>query len=243
MSWRVGIIEVGAIPDVPTLTYFPDAPESAVMQVPCYCFLITDGETHLLVDSGPDPAQAAIGDLVITGGGRSAVERAMQAERISTRDIKYIVHTHLHYDHVENDALFPTAEVFVQQRELAWARSAEAGRFYVGVDALVRDLGDRLTLIDGEQELLPGIRVVPNGGHTPGHQSVLVRTADETTCICGDIVPMTANLEVLSSATPDVEATRRFLERARRSGWTMVPAHEPALRDHPWLVAPVSGHA
>jgi N-acyl homoserine lactone hydrolase len=239
MAWRVGIIEVGVIPEVPCVTYFPQAAPDAVMAVPCYCFLVTDGQTNVLVDTGPDPAMAAKGDLAIIGPGGAAFRQALRAERISVEDVHYILHTHLHYDHIENDLLFPEAEIVVQERELTFARSAEADRFYVGVDDLVRGAGDRLTLVDGEREVRPGIWLVPNGGHTPGHQSVLVKTRDELVCVCGDIVPMTANLEVLCSATPDLEATRIFLARAKREGWAMVPAHEPGLRKHPWLLGQV----
>jgi glyoxylase-like metal-dependent hydrolase (beta-lactamase superfamily II) len=243
MPWRVGIIEVGVIPEVPRATYFPDASPDILMEVPCYCFLVTDGHTHVLVDTGPDPVLAAKGGLAITGPGPAAVQQALDAERISANDVDYILHTHLHYDHIENDLLFPRAEVFVQARELVWARNPDAGRFYVGVEELVSQVGDRLNLLDGEREVLDGIRLVPNGGHTPGHQSVLVTAGAETVCVCGDIVPMTANLEVLCSATPDLEAAQAFLHRARGAGWTMVPAHEPALREHRWLLGPARRYA
>ena len=243
MPWRLGIIEVGTIPEVPRATYFPDAPAGEQMAVPCYCFLVTDGKTHLLVDTGPDPAAAAKGDLAIVGPGAVGLRETLARERISVNDVDYVLHTHLHYDHIENDRLFPRAEVFVQRRELTWARGPEAGRFYVGIDELVQMLGDRLNLVEGEREILPGITLLPNGGHTPGHQSVLVATHHGTTCVCGDIVPMTANLDVLCSATPDLEETRAFLSRAREAGWTMIPAHEPALREHPSLLAPAGRHA
>jgi N-acyl homoserine lactone hydrolase len=243
MAWRLGIIEVGVIPEVPRATYFPGAPPDELMAVPCYCFLVTDGRTHVLIDTGPDPVAAAAGDLAIIGAGPSAVKEALGREKISVDDVGYVLHTHLHYDHVENDLLFPRAQVIVQKRELEWAQSPDAGRFYVGIEALVQALGERLSLVDGEQQVLDGVSLVPNGGHTPGHQSVLIEKKEETVCVCGDIVPMTANLNVLCSATPDLDATRTFLERSRRSGWTMVPAHEPGLREHPWLLAPAGRHA
>jgi glyoxylase-like metal-dependent hydrolase (beta-lactamase superfamily II) len=236
MSWHVGIIEVGYIPNLPWSIYLPDAAPDQVVDVPCYCYLVTDGTTNLLVDSGADPLAAAAGGLAIVGGGPIAIQEALATERIGARDIDYILHTHLHYDHVENDAAFPRAEVVVQAQELTWARSPTAGPFYVGVGELVGELGDRLTTVEGEVEIRPGITLVPNGGHTPGHQSVLVRTRDETVCLCGDIVAMQANLQIICSVTPDVEATQRFLDRARLAAWTMVPSHDPALRQHPWLL-------
>jgi glyoxylase-like metal-dependent hydrolase (beta-lactamase superfamily II) len=236
MGWHIGIVEVGYIPSLPWSIYVPDAPPDAVLDVPCYCYFVTDGSTVVLVDSGADPAAAAMGGLAIVGGGQPAIDRALASEGIRASDVDYILHTHLHYDHVENDRVFPRANVVVQRRELEWARSPKAGAYYVGIHTLIDELGDRLSLVEGELEILRGITLVPNGGHTPGHQSVLVRTREEMVCLCGDIVPMRVNLEIICSVTPDIEATRQFLERARTARWTMMPSHDPELRQHPWLV-------
>ncbi len=243
MAWHLGIIEVGVIPELPLSIYLPDAPPEQTLDVPCYCYLVTDGNDCLLVDTGADPDLAAHGGLAIREGGARALGAALATERVAAGDIAVILHTHLHYDHVENDLLFPHAEVFVQRRELEWARSPGAGPFYVEVEELVDELGPRLTTVEGELELLPGIRLVQSGGHTPGHQSIVVRTADEDVCLCGDIVPMRANLDVLGSGTPDVEATRAFLARARAAGWTMIPSHDPELRGHRWRVPAPEGAA
>ncbi len=238
MGWRISIVEVGAIPELPVSIYFPDAPPGAVMEVPCYCFLLRTQGAALLIDTGADPWLAAQVGFTIVGGGRPAIEAALAQEKMSMDEITYVVHTHLHYDHIENDLLFPAARFFVQRRERTWSASGGGGPFYAGVEEILARLGDRLVEVDGEVELIPGITLVPNGGHTPGHQSVLVDTDDSTVCICGDIVPMRANLDFICSATPDSLATRQFLNRARREGWEMLPGHDPALRRHPWLLAP-----
>ena len=98
-------------------------------------------------------------------------------------------------------------------------------------------VGRRLLAVTGEVELLPGLRLLPNAGHTPGHQSVLVDVAEDgTTCICGDIVSMMANARTPGLVTADLVATRAFLARASDAGWTMLPSHDPALREHDWFV-------
>jgi N-acyl homoserine lactone hydrolase len=40
---------------------------------------------------------------------------------------------------------------------------------------------------DGEAEIVPGVRVVPTPGHSPGHQSVLVETDDGLVVVAGDV--------------------------------------------------------
>lgn len=240
MSWQLSILEVGVIPDVPLQVYLPDAPDGALVNPPCFCFLATGGSHTVLIDTGPDRARSGQAGLRIEGDTAAQLGAGLQAAGITPGDVDLIVHTHLHHDHMQNDLLFPLAEVAVQRTELAWATSAGSGPFYVGVGELATALGDRLRLLDGQSEILPGLTVLPNGGHTPGHQSVLVSTASGDACVCGDIVSLQENLTVVGPVCPDREATEAFLERARAAGWQMLPGHDARLRDHRWYsrVAP-----
>jgi glyoxylase-like metal-dependent hydrolase (beta-lactamase superfamily II) len=124
----------------------------------------------------------------------------------------------------------------VQRNEVGWARSGGADGFYLGIEEWLKSVGDRVVLLEGEEEVRPGITAMPNGGHTPGHQSVLVHTEDGPVCLCGDIVPMSGNRETPPPACYDPAATRAFLELARRAGWEMLPGHDPALRAHRWTM-------
>jgi glyoxylase-like metal-dependent hydrolase (beta-lactamase superfamily II) len=92
-------------------------------------------------------------------------------------------------------------------------------------------------VVDGEVEILPGITLTPSGGHTSGHQSVLVATEEGTACITGDVVSLAVNADVVGPMTPDAVATRAFLARFRASAWELIPSHEPALRQHRWYIA------
>ncbi|MGA8461500.1 MAG: hypothetical protein WB800_39315, partial [Streptosporangiaceae bacterium] len=112
----------------------------------------------------------------------------------------------------------------------------DSGPFYVDVGELTGALGDRLRLLDGETEILPGLTALPNGGHTPGHQSVLVQTGSGHACVCGDIVSLEENLEVIGPVCPDKEGTAQFLARARQAGWQMLPSHDARLRQHRWYL-------
>lgn len=236
MSWSVGIIEVGTIPGIPLSAYLPDAPDSASIDPPCYCYVATDGSSTILVDTGPDRSTSAAAGLVINGDTAAQLAGGLRSAGIAPQDVDLIVHTHLHYDHMQNDLAFPRAQVVVQETELTWATSPQGGPFYVGVGELAAALGDRLAPIGGQSEILPGVTALPNGGHTPGHQSVLITTASGDVCVCGDIVSLHANLTTIGSVCPDVAATEVFLTRARRSAWEMIPSHEPELRSHRWYL-------
>ena len=238
MSWELSILEAGVIPGVPLQVYLPDAPAGATIDPPCYCYLATDGRHTVLIDTGPDRTASAGADLEIIGDAGALLVAGLAARGVTPQDVDLIVHTHLHYDHMQNDLLFPAASVAVQRAELAWATAPGpgAGGFYVGAAELATALGERLQLLDGEREILPGLTALPSGGHTPGHQSVLAETATGTACVCGDIVSLRENLEVIGSVCPDTTATSAFLTRARAAGWHMLPSHDPALRGHRWYV-------
>lgn len=92
--------------------------------------------------------------------------------------VRYAVISHLHFDHAGGLAHLPNATVVVQRRE--WeagtdpdqrARYALPRRFF--------DLGHDLRLIDGEHDLYGdgAVTCIPTPGHTPGHQSLRVRSA------------------------------------------------------------------
>jgi len=236
MSWQLSILEVGVIPDIPLAAYLPDAPADALISPPCFCYLVTNGSSVVLIDSGPDHLRADAAGLRIDGESPALLTAGLGAAGITAADVDLIVHTHLHYDHMQNDLLFPNAPVVVQRTELDWATSPDSGPFYVDVGELTGALGERLRLLDGETEILPGLTGLPNGGHTPGHQSVLVRTGSGDTCVCGDIVSLEENLTVIGQVCPDKVATGRFLARARAAGWEMLPSHDPRLRQHGWYL-------
>lgn len=237
MNWTVDIVEVGVLPDLPWSIYLPNASPDARLDVPCYCYLLTCRETCFVIDTGPDRELSARADFAIVGDALPALEHALGRRRLAPGDVEAIVHTHLHYDHVQNDGLFPSAKIVVQRHELQWARSEKADRFYVDIHDFANDYRARLHLVEGETDISDGLVLIPSRGHTPGHQSVLVQTAEGSVCICGDVIPMQANITT-PAPSMDPIATELFMVRAQEASWEMLPGHDPALRTHRWYVSP-----
>jgi glyoxylase-like metal-dependent hydrolase (beta-lactamase superfamily II) len=197
----------------------------------------------------------------VAGDTEASLLAGLRSCGLAPADVDLIIHTHLHQDHVQNDGLFPNAATIVQRSELVLARRAgeacrrlppadraaiaagpyadsqDAGLWYIGTADLERRAGERLRVVQGEVEPVDGVTVVPSGGHTAGHQSVLVATTEGTACIAGDIVSLLVNREIVGPMTPDVSATRRFLRRLHASHWELIASHDPAMRDHRWYVA------
>jgi glyoxylase-like metal-dependent hydrolase (beta-lactamase superfamily II) len=93
---------------------------------------------------------------------------------------------------------------------------------------LVDQAWDRLELVDGEVEVLPGIRVIETGGHSPGHQIVIVETAAGRVVIPGDEVYLYANLEqdIPIGYYHDFERVSQAMDLLRELGGHLLPAHD-----------------
>ena len=97
------------------------------------------------------------------------------------RDPLCVINTHLDFDHCGGNRLFPGIPIHVQRTELEAAQSPRYITEWIAFE------GATYVEHDGEAEILPGIRVVPTPGHSPGHQSVLVDTEDGLVIVAGDV--------------------------------------------------------
>jgi glyoxylase-like metal-dependent hydrolase (beta-lactamase superfamily II) len=90
-------------------------------------------------------------------------------------------------------------------------------------------------VVNGEVQLLPGIRLLPTPGHVPFHQSVLVEDGGATACFLGDLVPTAAHLPAAWIMGYDLEplvtleTKKRVLGRAAAEGWELIFEHDPAV--------------
>jgi N-acyl homoserine lactone hydrolase len=124
------------------------------------------------------------------------------------REVVCVINTHLHFDHCGGNRLFAGVPIHVQARELADARADED----YTVSAWVDFLGATYVEHDGEDEVLPGIRLLPTPGHTAGHQAVLVNTPDGLVVLGGDVAYTFREL-----GTGATEGQRRVLALGSRT--------------------------
>jgi N-acyl homoserine lactone hydrolase len=112
-----------------------------------------------------------------------SVEDALGKIGKTPDDISYVIQTHLHFDHVANTRKFRNAKVIIQEKELSFAYAPHtlfAGEY---VKECFVDL--KWEIINGEKEIVPGIRVLPTPGHSPGAQSVCIDTEKGLAIITG----------------------------------------------------------
>jgi glyoxylase-like metal-dependent hydrolase (beta-lactamase superfamily II) len=113
-------------------------------------------------------------------------------------DIREVILTHLHGDHVGNNELFHNAKFYVQNSEIPfcldppiWAPSYRRDNSKHLVAIL-----DRLIPLSGDHQLRPGLWLKFVGGHSPGQMAVLVDTGMGRVAIASDLIHSYANLEL-----------------------------------------------
>src|SRR5438105_1232634 len=134
-------------------------------RLPVYVHVIDHPDGRVLVDTGLTDLHPAIADM-----DPRLTSLSEQDFDLARSDL--VVNTHLHFDHCGGNHLFAGRPIYVQRRELDDARSQDDYTIREWVDAP----GVTYVPVDGELELLPGIRLIPAPGHTPGTQVRVVDT-------------------------------------------------------------------
>jgi N-acyl homoserine lactone hydrolase len=208
--------------------------------VPSMVWYLTDGDRHVLVDTGfadPSPAKGSVAGYSVRSS--CPLETTLRNEECPTRLVTAVIFTHLHWDHCENLHLFPEARLLVQREEVRYAVAplpfdAEAYNSPC-VGGTPGWLGRRVSFLDGDIEIFPGLRVLSTPGHTPGHQSVLVDTRFGTYGIAGDLLPMYVNAEYggpgafFPPACFDYGSWHQSFHRLAGACDMLLPSHEPSL--------------
>ena len=92
-----------------------------------------------------------------------------------------VINTHLHFDHCGGNRRFAGTPTFVQRAELAAAAGPDYLTEWVHFD------GESYVELDGDATLFDGVSVLFTPGHSPGHQAVVVETADGVVVLAGDV--------------------------------------------------------
>jgi N-acyl homoserine lactone hydrolase len=177
---------------------------------PVYVHVIEHPDARVLVDTGMTELHPAVADL-----DPRLVPLSEQAFDLAGIDV--VVNTHLHFDHCGGNHLFAGTPIYVQRQELDDARSKDD----YTIDAWVDAPGVQYVPVDGELELLPGLRLVPAPGHTRGLQVVVVETGGRPVVVGGDVA---VSFDELDEPGTDGQRLVRALDPALV--W-LAHAHEP----------------
>ncbi|MCK4871723.1 MAG: MBL fold metallo-hydrolase [Phycisphaerales bacterium] len=220
----------------------PDEQNRITLQTNCLLLRADDGSRTVLIETGygdkfPEK------DRRIFGMEDRSISDALAEVSVDPASIDAVIITHLHFDHAGGvtqlagasrpTPTFPNARIIVQHTEWDDARANKStmGRTYLSEN--LDPITDKVRLIDGSAEVLPGIHVEPMPGHTWGHQ--MIRFCDEqgTIAFAGDVMPTAAHVGLAYNMAYDVlphtnmQTKRDYLARACDEGWRIIPPHEP----------------
>jgi len=216
------------------------------------------------VDAGLNSLLVRTGDkniLIETGIGNKLSDKLVQIYKqpaklldnlhvagVAPEDIDIVINTHLHFDHcgwntmLRGDQIvptFPKAKYYAQRQE--W----EHGRLQLERDAIsymspnydpLIESG-QMVLLDGDQELLPGISVKVFPGHTTSMQAVIVESGGKRACYISDLIPTSNHLDITWAMAFDlfplqtIESRKKYYAQAIPGKWLTVFTHG---HETPW---------
>jgi glyoxylase-like metal-dependent hydrolase (beta-lactamase superfamily II) len=179
----------------------------AYVSIPFTVLAIKTGGQLVLIDSGTGGGQA--------GGPKAGLmAQSMAAAGLAAKDVKTIIMSHFHGDHIfglmakdTNAQMFPEAEIIVPAAELKWWTQPTES-----IPEPRRGLAQRVQAtfpnwknikpVDGEAELVPGVRAIPAFGHTQGHTAHLISSGGKQLLATADAT----NIQALFVKNPDWQA-------------------------------------
>lgn len=216
----------------------PD-PHEGNMPLEYYVWVAKNNNRTVLIDTGFNAKAAA-------DRGRELIRCPAESLGLvgaDANEIKDIVITHLHYDHVGNFDLFPKAKFHLQDKEMHYAtgrymnhktlRHAYDIEHVVG---MIREVyKERVVFHDGDSDLFPGIKLHYIGGHTMGMQSVTVETERGRVVVASDASHLYHNMwdrnpyRTVFNVGEMMEGHEKLRRLAGGNEDLIIPGHDPQV--------------
>lgn len=181
------------------------ADEANRVELACNLLLIETPHGRVLVETGMGPRWNDTERQRY--GVHSLIDhsRALDSVGLRNEDVDAIAISHMHFDHIGGAVLqrdgrlvptFPRAKVHVQrgEYELAHRVNSRGRASYRNEDYQPLEAAGLLTIVDGEHEIVPGVKLVVTGGHTSHHQIITFESAGNKGVYFADIMPTRAHV-------------------------------------------------
>ena len=232
----------GLVPRVMWERYVPDIDEKYRLPVGLNTLLVRGKGKTVLVDTGcGDKEMRAPGAMGIENTG--ALLENLVEEGVAAEDIDIVLNTHLHFDHcggntVEEDGglrpAFPRARYILQKGEWEAATHPNDRTRGTYLAENFEPLADAkaVELVDGDAEIVPGLRMLQAPGHTEDHVVVEVESGGDYALYIGELSQHPVQLERLAWISAfdimpvvSLETKKRFVEKAIEKDATIVSVH------------------
>jgi glyoxylase-like metal-dependent hydrolase (beta-lactamase superfamily II) len=225
------------------------ADERNRIQLGMRCLLIEHDMGPVLIDTGAgnkeEPKFYDIYGIENKGEpGPTQLEDGIREAGFRPEDVVLVISSHLHFDHAGGNTMkdetgtirpsFANARYAINRGEYEYAlhpNERTAGSYFKPNFVPLVEAG-LVDWIDGEQQVIPGIRAIPTPGHTPHHQGLLIESDGEQAFFIADLVPTVAHLPLPWIMGYDVEplvtleTKRRILAKAESEEWLLVFEHD-----------------
>ena len=203
---------------------------------------------HILVDTGLGAKEDGKFDRIFAVERRPTLYESLKRLGVHPEDIDLVIYTHLHFDHAGGNTMksedgslrpaFPKARYVVQHGELEDAACAnERTRASYRRDNFTPVTEHRQwEFLNGDTELLPGVKAIVTAGHTRWHQSVKIESEGEAAFFLGDLIPTVAHLPLPYIMGYDLfpiqtlETKRWVMDRAIEERWLLLFEHDPRIQ-------------
>ncbi|AEB11944.1 MBL fold metallo-hydrolase [Marinithermus hydrothermalis] len=232
---------------VPKVLWSKVAPPDEANRIPLTLrpMLVRVGEKWVLVETGVDDKPGEKHRRIYAIDRSTNLLAALKALGLTPEDIDLVVNTHLHFDHaglntVRDEAgrivpLFRRARYVVQRQELYDAlhphERSRASYLPENIEPVLE--AGLFEEVEGEAELLPGVRVVPLPGHTLGQQGVVLESEGQRLVYTADLLPTFAHAPLPYIMAYDLypvttlETRKRFYPVWAEEGYLVAPPHDP----------------
>lgn len=226
-NFTIRPINTGFIPTFPKLYHYHhsvhkyiDGISDESVALPVFTFLLEseDGDCKILIDTGMADTERASkyhhpGSWQDPG---LAIHEQFESLGIPLIDVDYVLFTHMHWDHIFNMEKFTNARYIAHEKEYAFALDP-IPIYYKSYEhpslGVTRPFeGLKIETVSGETEIVPGVRVFETFGHSPGHMSVEVDTADGKYIIGGDSAFRMANFDAIDEIGYEVTPPSRYVD-------------------------------
>ena len=213
---RLYILECGQGHTGDMSRWTPGQNVNVPMDIVDNCYLIKHAQGYFLWDTGvtdstsPNPPPGDPAGITW----RRPKTLAAQLEQLGVKpdDIKFVAISHTHPDHAGNVELFPKSMLLVQKAEYEWP-NAQGGPRFKPEHPVAKLEGDRDVFGDGS------VTIVSTPGHTPGHQSLLVKLPKTgAVLLTGDAVHFKANWEARGVPGGNTDKEKTLASMARMDG-------------------------
>jgi glyoxylase-like metal-dependent hydrolase (beta-lactamase superfamily II) len=219
---------------LPTAFFLAGEPDQLTVPVPAY--LVDHPDGRVLFDAGLGARFRRPTGTPVDGWvdleSHACVDARLRALAVDPGEIRYLVNSHLHSDHAGGNAFIPDATVVVQRAEWEFAHVSDDFAYH----RPEFDTGQDVMLIDGHLDLFGdgSVQLIPTPGHTPGHQSALVRTPTGDAVLTGDACNLRRSMDEmrLPDHAHDEELYRQSLHTLRTlrdQGANVFYGHDPAF--------------